>query len=108
IMILVEEGKVGLDDKVSKFLQGTPETWKKITVRHLLTHTSGIVREAPGFNELKIQDDAKVIKTAYSLPLDFTPEEEWRYCNVGYFALAETIRTVTGKPEGRSQERRVR
>jgi CubicO group peptidase (beta-lactamase class C family) len=98
IMLLVEEGKISLDDNVSKFLEGTPESWKPITIRHLLTHTSGIVREAPGFDPLKIQNDADVIKTAYSLPLRFTPGEKYEYCNVGYFTLAEIIRKISGKP----------
>lgn len=100
IMLLIEEGRVSLDDKISKFLEGTPDTWKEITVRHLLTHTSGIVREAPGFDPLKIQNDADVIKTAYPLPLRFAPGEKWEYCNVGYFTLAEIIRKVTGKTWG--------
>jgi len=100
IMLLIEEGRISLDDAVSKFLEGTPDTWKAITVRHLLTHTSGIVREAPGFDPLKIQNDADVIKTAYTLPLRFAPGEKWEYCNVGYFTLAEIIRKVTGKPWG--------
>jgi len=97
IMLLVQEGRISLDDHVSKFLDGTPDTWKAITVRHLLTHTSGIVREAPGFDPLKIQNDADVIKTAYSLPLRFSPGDKYEYCNVGYFSLAEIIRKVTGK-----------
>ena len=100
ILLLIQEGKISLDDSISKFLDGTPETWKPITVRHLLTHTSGIVREAPGFDPLKVQADADVIKTAYSLPLRFAPGEKWEYCNVGYFSLAEIIRKVTGKPWG--------
>jgi CubicO group peptidase (beta-lactamase class C family) len=100
IMLLIQEGKVSLDDKISKFLEGSPDAWKEITVRHLLTHTSGIVREAPGFDPLKIQADADVIRTAYPLPLRFAPGEKWEYCNVGYFALAEIIRKVTGKPWG--------
>jgi D-alanyl-D-alanine carboxypeptidase len=100
IMLLIQEGRVSLDDKISKFLEGTPATWKEITVRHLLTHTSGIVREAPGFDPLKIQNDADVIKTAYPLPLRFAPGEKYEYCNVGYFALAEIIRKVTGKQWG--------
>ena len=66
----------------------------------MLTHTSGIVREAPGFDPLKVQNDADVIKTAYSLPLRFAPGEKWEYCNVGYFTLAEIIRKVTGKAWG--------
>ncbi len=100
ILLLMQDGKISLDDKISQFLEGTPDTWKEITVRHLLTHTSGIVREAPGFNPLKIQDDAEVIKTAYPLPLRFAPGEKWEYCNVGYFSLAEIIRKVSGKPWG--------
>lgn len=100
IMLLMQEGKLSLDDKISKFLEGTPDTWKEITVRHLLTHTSGIVREAPGFDPLKIQTDAEVIKTAYPLPLRFAPGEKYEYCNVGYFSLAEIIRKVSGKPWG--------
>lgn len=100
ILLLIQEGKISLDDSISKFLDGTPETWKPITVRHLLTHTSGIVREAPGFDPLKIQADADVIKTAYPLPLRFAPGEKWEYCNVGYFSLAEIIRKVTGKAWG--------
>lgn len=100
ILMLAQEGKLSLDDPISKYLEGTPETWKAITIRHLLTHTSGIVREAPGFEPLKIQNDADVIKTAYALPLRFAPGEKWEYCNVGYFSLAEIIRKVSGKAWG--------
>lgn len=107
IMLLVAEGKLSLDDKISKYLEGTPETWKDITIKHLLTHTSGIVREAPGFDPDKIQSDADVIKTAYSQPLRFTPGEKWEYCNVGYFSLAEIIRKVSGKPWGDYLNERV-
>lgn len=98
VLLLLQDGKLSLDDKLSKFLDGTPDTWKEITVRHLLTHTSGIVREAPGFDPFKVQADADVIKTAYPLPLRFAPGEKWEYCNVGYFALAEIMRKVSGKP----------
>jgi CubicO group peptidase (beta-lactamase class C family) len=98
IMLLYDEGKLSLDDKISKYLEGTPETWKDITLRHLLTHTSGIVREAPGFDPFKVQADADVIKTAYNQPLRFAPGEKWEYCNVGYFSLAEIIHKVSGKP----------
>src|ERR1044071_3687376 len=100
IMLLVEDGKISLDDKVGKYLDGTPDAWKGITVRHLLTHTSGLVREAPEFDPFKVQADADVIKTAYDRPLRFAPGEKWEYCNVGYFSLAEIIRKVSGKPWG--------
>ena len=100
VMLLADEGRLSLDDHISKYLEGTPESWAPITIRHLLTHTSGIVREAPGFDPFKIQNDADVIKTAYSLPLRFAPGEKWEYCNVGYFSLAEIIHKVTGKAWG--------
>lgn len=98
IMLLVQEGRIEVDDPISKYLSGTPATWSRITIRHLLTHTAGLVREAPGFNPNKVQSDADVIKTAYPLPLNFPPGEKWEYSNTGYFALAEIIRVASGQP----------
>ncbi len=98
IMILVQDGKLALTDPVSKHLEGTPETWKDVTIWHLLTHTSGIVREGPAFNPAKVQSDFDVIKSAYPLPLIFPTGKGWQYCNVGYFALAEIISRSSGKP----------
>jgi D-alanyl-D-alanine carboxypeptidase len=98
IMLLAQEGQLTVDDPVGKYLEGTPPAWKAITIRHLLNHTSGLVREAPGFAPFKIQSDAEVIRTAYPLPLRFAPGEKWEYGNVGYFALAEIIRKVSGRP----------
>jgi len=98
IVLLAQDGKLGLDDPASRYLEGTPESWKPITIRHLLTHTAGLVREAPAFDPLKALSDADVIKSAYSVPLRYTPGEKWEYSNTGYFALAEIIRRVSGKP----------
>lgn len=98
VMRLVEEGKIGLDDPVSKYFTDAPATWKDVTIRHLLSHTSGIVREAPGFDPFKVQANYDVITTAFSLPLVFAPGEKYQYCNVGYFSLAEIITRVSGKP----------
>src|SRR5262245_49643101 len=50
IMLLVEEGKVGLDDPISRYLTNTPNAWEAITVRHLLTHTAGLARLESGFS----------------------------------------------------------
>ena len=97
IMLLVQDGKLGLDDPVSTFLEGTPATWSRITIRHLLTHTSGIVREAPGY-DWTAQPDADVVRSAYSVPLRFQPGEKWEYSNVPYFALAEVIHKASGQP----------
>ena len=98
IMLLVQDGRLGLDDPIRKYLDDAPAAWNAITVRHLLTHTAGLAREAPGFDPFKVQPDADVIRTAYPLPLRFVPGEKWEYSNTGYFALAETIRRVSGRP----------
>jgi CubicO group peptidase (beta-lactamase class C family) len=98
IMLLVQDGKIAVDDRASKYLEGTPATWQSITIRHLLTHTSGLAREGPAFDPYKIQPDIDVIKSAYPLPLLFNPGEKHEYCNLGYFVLAEIIRRVSGRP----------
>jgi CubicO group peptidase (beta-lactamase class C family) len=98
IMLLAHDGKLSVDDKISKYLEDSPETWSEITIRHLLTHTSGLVREGPSFNALKPQSDAELIKSAYATPLVFKPGERWQYCNLGYFILAEIIAKVSTKP----------
>ena len=97
IMLLAEDGKLSIDDKVSRYLDGTPESWSDITIRHCLTHTSGIIREGPAFEAYKVQPDADVIKSAYGQPLRFKPGEKWEYCNVGYFILAQIITKQSGK-----------
>ncbi|HSL72259.1 MAG TPA: serine hydrolase domain-containing protein, partial [Longimicrobiales bacterium] len=98
IMLLVQEGRLGLDDPLSKFLDDAPPAWSPITIRHLLTHTSGLAREGPGFDPFKVQSDADVIRSAYSMALRFSAGEKWEYSNLGYFALAEVIRKVSGHP----------
>jgi CubicO group peptidase (beta-lactamase class C family) len=100
IMLLVQEGRIGLGDPLTRFLEGTPAAWSGITIRHLLTHTAGLVREAPGFDPFKVQSDADVLRSAYALPLRFPPGQKWEYSNTGYFALAEIIRKVSGLPWG--------
>jgi CubicO group peptidase (beta-lactamase class C family) len=98
IMLLVRDGRLSLEDPISRYLDGTPASWSPITIRHLLTHTAGLVRESPAFDPDKDQSDAAVLKGVYQVPLRFTPGEKWEYSNVGYYALSETIRTLTGRP----------
>jgi len=98
IMLLMQEGKIRLDDPVSKYLDGTPETWNKITIRHLLTHISGIVRDPVDYHPYEERPIAAVIKDCYSLPLAFQPGDGWLYSNIGYFLLAQVITKASGKP----------
>lgn len=98
IMLLVQEGKIDLDASVSRYINDVPEQWRPITVRHLLTHTSGLVRDAPGFDPERDQSVMEVVRTAYPLPLLSPPGEKFEYCNTGYFLLAELIARVSGAP----------
>jgi len=98
VMMLVEEGKIALDDPVSKYLE-VPEAWKAITVRHLLTHTSGIktYTALPGFEaSLHLTVRAFIDKLA-AHPLTFAPGESFAYCNSGYNLLGFIIEKVSGE-----------
>lgn len=98
VLRLVDDGRVRLDDPIGRWLEGAPASWDGITVRHLLTHTSGLVRESPGFRADRLQPEAEVIRAAYDLPLRFQPGEKWEYSNLGYFILAEIITRASGLP----------
>jgi D-alanyl-D-alanine carboxypeptidase len=97
ILLLAEDGKLALDDRLDKFLEDAPPAWAPLTLRQLLSHTSGLVRESPGYVPLLRLSDTAVIRAAYSLPLQFTPGEKYQYSNVGYFTLAEIMHRKSGK-----------
>jgi CubicO group peptidase (beta-lactamase class C family) len=108
IMMLVEEGKLGLDDKISKYFSDSPKSWRDITVRHLLTHTSGI-KDYTGadlnFRQDYNEDD--LLKKVKSFPLDFKPGDKWSYSNTGYMLLGILIHRVTEKFYGDFLQERV-
>src|SRR5688572_26044057 len=54
IMLLAQDGRLTVDDPVSRYLEGTPASWAAITIRHLLSHTAGLVRESPAFDPMKV------------------------------------------------------
>ncbi|MBC7898377.1 MAG: beta-lactamase family protein [Cytophagaceae bacterium] len=98
IMLLAQDGKLSVDDPISKHLAGTPESWRGITLRHFLTHTSGVQREGPAFTPIRVQPDSVVVQSAYPQPLQFPTGSKYQYCNVCYFALADIIARVSGTP----------
>ena len=97
IMTLIQAKKINLTDTITQFFKDAPITWNKITIRHLLTHTSGLERESPGFQPFLIQSDAIVIKASYKDSLVFATGTKWRYSNLGFFILADIIRQISGK-----------
>jgi CubicO group peptidase (beta-lactamase class C family) len=98
IMALMEEGKLDIEDSVHKFFPDAPEAWRPITIKNLMSHTSGLQREGPAYDNAKIQPDMDIIKSAYNLPLVFKTGEKYQYCNLAYFMLAEIIKQTSGMP----------
>jgi CubicO group peptidase (beta-lactamase class C family) len=102
IMMLVEEGKVGLDDEISKYLPEAPTSWKGVTIRRLLTHTSGI-RDFfgedgdPKFDPHRDYSEDEWIRLFSAQSMRFSPGDKWSYCNAGYILLGAVIHRVTGK-----------
>lgn len=99
VMLLVEDGRLSLEDKISKHLAGTPEAWNAVTVRHLLTHTSGIKNYTglPGFALSERLKREEFIKRIGAHPLAFAPGEAHSYGNTNYNLLGHIIESVSGK-----------
>jgi len=101
ILMLAEKGKLNLDDDITKFIPDFPSNDHKITIHHLLTHTSGIkdFTRVKGLNAISKQDLAplELIDFFKNEPMDFVPGEEIRYNNSGYIILGYIIEKVTGQ-----------
>ena len=99
VMLLVEEGKVALDDHVSKYLPGTPAAWSGVTVRHLLTHTSGLKNYTglPGFELTAHLSRDAFINAIAKYPPNFAPGDSWSYANTAYNLLGFIIEAASGK-----------
>ncbi|HYV09573.1 MAG TPA: serine hydrolase [Pyrinomonadaceae bacterium] len=104
ILQLVEQGKIKLDAKLSDYLPDyRKDTGEKVTIHHLLTHTSGIpsYTSQPGFFQNVSRNPYKVdefVKKYASGNLEFEPGSKYTYNNSGYFLLGAIIEHVTGKP----------
>jgi CubicO group peptidase (beta-lactamase class C family) len=96
ILKLMEDGKLDIKDSIHKYFPDAPESWRPITIKHLMSHTSGLKSESPTYDDFKRQPNIDIIKSAYNLPLDFKTGEKFQYCNIGYFMLAEIITQVSG------------
>src|ERR1044071_2653731 len=101
ILQLAEQGKLSLQDEVTKYLTDYPVNGRKITVENLLTHTAGIPGPAPeAMLSLQGRKDLvglqEVIATFKDRPLDFAPGTKWSYSNDGYILLGAIIEKVSG------------
>jgi CubicO group peptidase (beta-lactamase class C family)/Tol biopolymer transport system component len=96
VMALVEDGRLKLDESVRRYLPDAPDTWQPITLRHLLSHTSGIPDYPADMDFRKDYTDPELLRLAYSLPLEFKAGARWNYSNTGYVVLGCILSEVTG------------
>ncbi len=104
MMMLVEAGRLQLDQPVTDVLEGLPGSWDKVTIRHLLTHTSGLPRweASPGFRAVPEEDRDAVtafdrVRYAAELPLQFEPGERFSYGVTAFVAAGLVIERFTGR-----------
>ncbi len=99
ILLLAAEGKLSIDDPISKYVEGTPESWSKITLRNLLSHQSGIhdIVSVEGFSFLDpTWTPRRILAKLSPLPLDFDPGDRFFYSNWNYYLLGWTVEKVSG------------
>lgn len=110
-LMLMEEGKLSLDDPITKFIPDYPTQGKTITVEHLLTHTSGIKSYTglPEWRPLWRKDVSlkEMIDLFKNKPMEFAPGEKWNYNNSGYVLLGEIIEKVSGMSYGDFVEKKI-
>ncbi|MBV8864622.1 MAG: beta-lactamase family protein [Acidobacteriaceae bacterium] len=101
VLLLQERGKVKVSDPVKKYMPNAPTAWDKITIYHVLTHTSGI----PNFTGFKDYTDLeaksttpeKLVERFRDKPLEFEPGTKWKYSNSGYALLGYLVEKITGQ-----------
>ena len=98
ILLLQQDGKLTLDDKVSRHIDGTPASWKDMTIRQLLNHSAGLPLDPPDFEPFKETADSVTVDRLLKVPLLFPPGDNFAYSNVAYFVVAEVVRKASGMP----------
>jgi CubicO group peptidase (beta-lactamase class C family) len=107
VMMLVEEGKIGLDDPLTKYFAGAPSSWNEVTVRELLSHTGGFGDYPDNFDFRKDWTEDELLKLVESIPLAYAPGTKWDYSNLGYLTLGILIHRVTGEFYGDFLQQRI-
>jgi CubicO group peptidase (beta-lactamase class C family) len=107
VMMLVEEGKVSLDDALTKYFPDAPAAWKEVTVRELLSHTAGFGDYPEKFDFRKDWTEEELLKLAENIPLAYPPGTKWEYSNLGFLTLGILIHRVTGEFYGDFLQQRI-
>jgi CubicO group peptidase (beta-lactamase class C family) len=101
ILMLQERGKLKITDPVKTYMPDAPAAWDKVTIFHLLTHTSGIP-SFTGFPDYETTEGLpttpeKLVDRFRDKPLEFAPGEKWNYSNSGYVLLGYLLEKISGQ-----------
>ena len=107
VMMLVEEGKIGLEDPLTKYFKNAPSSWNQVTVRELLSHTAGFGDYPKDFNFRKDWTEDELLKLIEGIPLAYSPGTNWKYSNLGFLTLGILIHRVTGEFYGDFLQQRI-
>jgi CubicO group peptidase (beta-lactamase class C family) len=107
VMLLVEEGKIGLNDPLAKYFPEGPSWWSGVTIRELLSHTAGFTDYPKDFDLRKDYSEAELLKMIEAIPPAYPPGTDWAYSNLGYVTLGILIHRVSGQYFGDFLQERV-
>ncbi len=109
ILLLAEDGRLSLDDRLSKHFPDGPSSWHRVTIRQLLTHTSGM-KDYEGRRDIDLRrdyDEKDLLEVMMGLPLEFEPGTQWSYSNSGYVTLGLLTSKLAGKHWSEFQAERL-
>src|SRR6478672_3317363 len=113
VVLLAQQGKLSLDDDIRKYIPELPNYGKTITIRHILTHTSGIrdyltLWGLAGVDDADLTtDDDALALIARQRELNFAPGEQWLYSNSGFFLASVIVKRVSGMTLARFAAARI-
>jgi CubicO group peptidase (beta-lactamase class C family) len=107
VMMLVEAGKVRLEDPLSQYFPQGPAWWQKVTIRELLSHTAGFTDYPKDFDLRKDYSEDQLLKIVGAIPPAYPPGTDWSYSNLGYLTLGILIHRVTGEFYGDFLQQRI-
>ena len=99
VMLFVQDGKLALEDPITRYLPEAPPEWAAIRIRHLLTHTSGIrdYGYEASYDTRRAVTEADLVRMACAQPLEFQPGERYSYSNTGYLLLGAILDRIGGR-----------
>lgn len=99
-LLLAEDGVLGLEDPVGRWIDGCPQEWRGITLHHLLTHTSGLGHwgDYPMIDLAQRVEPSDLLGTFHSVPLRYPPGEGWSYSSPAYVLLAHVVERGADMP----------